>query len=271
MKNSQYIRGDIIGPGLHAKIVAEQDDVDRCADRLEEAVQVRQVDLHQLVEERMGLLGLAGQHHHEYVVAVAELTDLEEVAAEQTDDRPLGARAELSGAFTESLVIDGAGGAGNGGPHGPVERFANGSRTVLLGQREVGLLEVQGAVGHLGEDLAVPGSDDPTVRFPLDVGPDGYEARCAVRQCPRGPVVRTQGKTPPHLDRIDPKTFEHILPYDGQLLHDIIDVDRGGGQSQSLSQLRVGQGGDAGRAMAGKVNGDARRLMMIQRRQDTLS
>ena len=68
--------------GLHAQVVAEQDDVDVPADRREESLQPLQVDGHELIEERVGLRGLGGQHHHEQVVAMAELADLEEIAAE---------------------------------------------------------------------------------------------------------------------------------------------------------------------------------------------
>ena len=49
---------------------------------------LRQVHLHQLVQELVGALGFAGQEHEEVVVAVEELPDLQQVAAEQADDRP---------------------------------------------------------------------------------------------------------------------------------------------------------------------------------------
>ena len=200
-----------------------------------------------------------------HVVAIAELADLEEVAAEQADDGPVGAAAELSGARAESVGIDRSRRAGDGRPHGLIERCADGPRTAVLRQREIGLLEVQGPVGHLGEDPAVLGPDHPALRLSLDLGPGGHEAGRAVRQRPVRPIARTQGKTASHLDRIDAEPVEHVLAHDGQLLDDIVDIDRLGRQAQGPPQLRIGQGGDAGGTVPGKVYGDARGLAMAQR------
>ena len=51
---------------------------------------LRQVDLHQLVEELVGALGFTRQKHEEVIVPIEPLAQLEQVAAEKSNDRPVG-------------------------------------------------------------------------------------------------------------------------------------------------------------------------------------
>ena len=57
----------------------------------------------------------------------------------------------------------------------------------------------------------------------------------------------------------------------GKLLDGIIDADGFLGQTEVLAQTGIGHGGDAGGAVAGKVNGDAVGFLMVQRGKDSFT
>jgi len=257
--------------GLHPEVVAEQDDVDGLADGTEKAVQVLQVDLHELVEEGMGSPRFGRQHHHELVVAVAELADLEEIAAEEADDGPVGLGAELSGALLKRFGVNRSGRAGDGGPHGFVECLAHGGGAAGLGQGVVELLEVQRPVGHVGEDRSAVGAYDPTVWLPFDVRPCRHEARRPIRQRPGRPVLVTECKPAPEFDGIDAKSVEDVLVHDGQLLDDVVDPDGFRRKAQKAPQLRIGQCGDTGGPVPGQVDGHTIRRTVVKCGEDAIS
>ena len=72
----------------------ERDDVDIRPDGFEIPLQIGQMHLHQLVQERVRASGLPGQHHHEVVHAVEELTAFQKIAAKEPDNRAVRAFAK---------------------------------------------------------------------------------------------------------------------------------------------------------------------------------
>jgi hypothetical protein len=57
-----------LGAGLHAQVIAEEDDVDVRTDSAQEPLQVRQMVLDELIEERMRPGRLSGQEPQEVVL-----------------------------------------------------------------------------------------------------------------------------------------------------------------------------------------------------------
>ena len=96
--------------GLHAEVVTEHDDVDVLADGSEENLEVRQVLLHDAIEKRVRPARIGGEKHQEVVVAVEKTAGLEQVAAEQADDRALGALPQRPRAGFQTLRSARAGG-----------------------------------------------------------------------------------------------------------------------------------------------------------------
>ena len=86
-------------PGLHPQVVAEDDDVDRRAHRAEEPLQVRQVDSPPAGRgTAWSPRGSPASSMQEVVDAVEELAHLQQVAAEQPENRPVGSGAKRPGA-----------------------------------------------------------------------------------------------------------------------------------------------------------------------------
>src|ERR1019366_18090 len=73
--------------GLHSQVIAKEDHINAISHRIEEPVEIAQVHLHQLIEETVSALRFAGQEHEEVIVAIKELAEFEQVAAEQADNR----------------------------------------------------------------------------------------------------------------------------------------------------------------------------------------
>ena len=124
---------------------------------LRKRVEVAQVHFHQLVEEAVSALGLAGQHHEEVVVAVEELAEFKQVAAEEADDRAVGLLPQPLRALAEQLRAVRAGGNGprrgrDGGPHALRYGRLDVVDVVLFEERPVGLLEVPDVLRHAGDD-----------------------------------------------------------------------------------------------------------------------
>ncbi len=131
-------------------------------------------------------------------------------------------------------------------------------------KRVVSLFKVQHAVGHVGDDAALGRADDPAVRLAFGPAPNRHLAGGAVGQDPIRPILVSQREAAPHLNGIYAKKIKHVLVHDGQLLGDVVDPDRFLGQAQVIPQPRVGNGGDARRAMARKIHRDAVGFLMIE-------
>jgi hypothetical protein len=147
------------------------------------------------------------------------------------------AQARPLRSFAEGFPIRRAGWAGDCRPHRSVQCLADGSPTVCLRQWEVGLLEVQRAVGHVGEVLAAFGSNHPTVLLSFDVGPCRHEAFGAVGQCPGGPIRFVEAEPASQPDRVDAESLKHVVIDDRQLLDDVVDAGRTGGRPRSRRSL----------------------------------
>ena len=261
---------------LHAQVVAERNDVDVRPDRRQKSLQVRQVDFDQAVEELVRPLRIAGQQHQEVVVAIEELADFQQVAAEEADDGAIGLFAQLAGALGEHALPVGSGHerprrTRDGAPHVLAQRLRQPVEIVVLDERPVTLLEVDGAVGHPGEHSAAGRTQHPLFLLPLGQGPGRHLAGRAVGQGPIGPVFVFQRKPAPQLDRIDLEPFEHVVVDDGQLLDRVVNADRPWREPQGLAKLGIRHRGDARRPMPAKIDRRLVGLPMIERGQHTFS
>ena len=168
-------------------------------------------------------------------------------------------------------ATSGPGGLAHGAPHVLAQRLRQPVEIVVLEERPVTLLEVDGPVGHPGEHSAAGRTQHPLFLLPLGQGPGGHLAGRAVGQRPVGPVLVFQRKSAPQLDRIDLEPFEHVVVDDGQLLDRVVDADRPRRQAQGLAQLGIRHRGDARRAMPAKIDRRLVGLPMIERGQHTFS
>ena len=71
---------------LRAEVVAHLDDIDRVADRVEEPVEVAQVQLGESLEEPVSIAGTLGQVEQELAEAPEELRPLHQIPAEGAQD-----------------------------------------------------------------------------------------------------------------------------------------------------------------------------------------
>jgi len=242
----------------------------------QESLQVIQVDLHDPVEELVGPARVAGQEHEEVVDPVEELAHLQEIAAEQSDDCPVRALAEPLGPLRQDLLPLGAGAkgsgrAGNRAPHGLVHGLGNPVQIVLIEERPMGLLEVDGAVGHLAHDPPTPIAEHPPPFHALGRRPSRHLARSAIGQRPIDPVLLLQGEAPAQLDRVHVEPLQDVFIHDGQLLDRVVDADRTRRQPQGLAELCVRDGRNARGTVAAEVDRHAIRFAVLQGRQHALS
>ena len=262
-----------LGAGLHPQVVAEEDDVDERSHGAQEPLEVGQVVLYQPVEEGMGTRRLAGQEHQEVIEAIEELAGLQEVAAEETDDRPVGGLSQPSGSLGQVLEI-GRGRAGRRGhrvPHALGKRLRQMVEVVLFQEWPVALLEVEHPFGHPGNDPARGRAEHPPAVLAPGECPGGHLARATVGQGPVGPGRLVKGEASAHLDGVHPEPLEDILVDDGQLLDRVVNADRRRGQSQPFAEPRIRQGGDSRGPMAGEIDRDPVRFPVRQGGQNTLS
>ena len=157
---------------------------------------LRQVDLHEPVEERVGPRRVAGQQHQEVVVAVEELADLEQVAAEQADDRPIGAVARRCLAPFAEGVWQRPGRAGWRWPSTWSGRAPRG-RCRVRRPRPAGSRPAR-STGRRRASARGPGRSGrgaPSGAAPARAGPGGHLAGRAVGQRPVGPVARVAGRS----------------------------------------------------------------------------
>jgi hypothetical protein len=84
-----HARGDL-RPGLHAQIIAKEDDVDVRAYRSQVLLEVRQVHLCNFFQEGLRPVRVTSQEQEEIIVAEQELAHFEQVAPEEADDRSIG-------------------------------------------------------------------------------------------------------------------------------------------------------------------------------------
>ena len=136
----------------------------------------------------------------------------------------------------------------------------------------MGLLEVPDALGHAGDDAARRlRAQDPFAQVAFGQGPGRHKARGAVRQDPLGPVFVLEGEAAPQFDGVRLKQLQHVLVHDGELLDGVIDADRPLRESQEIAQAGVGHGGDARGAVAGEVNGNTIRFLVVQGGEDSFT
>ena len=147
-KNSRYIAGETCGPDCMPRSSPKRITSMESPTALRKRVEVAQVHLHQLVEEAVGALGLAGQQHEEVVVAVKELAELQQVAAEEADDRAVGLLPQPRAPSRSNCAPSGPAAMGPGGEAMAVHMLSGNRRlevveVVLFHERPVGLLEIQ--------------------------------------------------------------------------------------------------------------------------------
>ena len=144
---------------------------------------------------------LAGQEHEEPVDAVAALAELEQIAAEQADDRPIGPLAEPPGALDEPPVAVGPGDQGpgrrrDGRPHDLVGRLGDSVEIVAVPETASGTARSR-APRRASSQSTRPDRLRSThcPSSPLGQRPDGHLRRRAVGQRPIGPVASRPGRT----------------------------------------------------------------------------
>ena len=76
LKNSRYIRGEIMWARLHAEVVTEVDDVDVLSDQPEELLETLHVELRQTLEYVVGTVRFCGEQCQEVVIPVQILAPL---------------------------------------------------------------------------------------------------------------------------------------------------------------------------------------------------
>ena len=261
--------GRDLGAGLHTEVVAEKDDVDIGTDQAEVLFQVFQVPLGQAFEKVVGPLRFGGQKGQEVVVPVQELPVFHEVAAEEADYRPVGAFPQAAGACDHTVVAARAfyKGAGGGGdvPHALGHHLLQSSMVRLaLSEGKVGRLEVQRAVGHLGDDPASRRTYDPTPLGPFRGDPHRHLAGGPIGKGPVRPVRVVQGKAPAQFYGVHAEAVEHVVVQYRQLLLDVVYPHRLGGQAEVGPQARGGDGRDAGGPVTTEVDRYPVRLAVVQ-------
>ncbi len=153
---------------------------------------------------------------------------------------------------------------GHRAPHVLAQGLGQPVQIVVLQERPVALLEVERAVGHLGQHAAAGRTDHPLARLPLGQRPGRHLAGRPVGQHPVGPVLGVQREAAAQLDRVHAEAVQHVLVDDGQLLHGVVDADGPRRQTQSPTELAIGDGRDARRAMAAEVDRHPIRLAVLQ-------
>jgi hypothetical protein len=253
-------------PYRPTKVVTDLDDLDHVADRGEVFFQVAQVGFRDPLEVMVHQRRIGGEEEHEAAVAKVHLAGLEDIAAEGAENGVVRLVVEAAGVLRqegEFLVRD-------------------------FGQRDavdVGLgLAVR--VGVIDRIVVVaPGGHHRDGR--LAVIDHGIPAFVADRvQAGRDQARRAVGKGTllPVVDRNPERggqamELHHVAahaPQDGllgfgQLLEDVIDTDVAGGEAKVFLEFAVGDGIDAGRAHAAKVDWQDVGFLVVDRGNDALA
>ena len=235
------------------------------------------MDLDEPIEKLVGPIGVGGQEHEEVVVAIEELPDLQQIAAEEAEDGPIGPRPQGLGPFGQEPrpIRPGNQRPGrrlDGTPHVLGQGLRQPIEVVAVQERPVALLEVQRPVGHLRQHAAAAlGANDPLARLSFGQGPGGHLAGRAVGQDPVGPILVFQREPAAQLDRVDAEPLQNVFVDDRQLLHRVVDADRPLGQPQGLAQLAIGDRGNARRTVGPEIDRHAIGLLVIQGGEDALA
>ena len=159
----------------------------------------------------------------------------------------------------------------HGAPHVFVQRLGQAVQIVLRQIGPVALFEIDGAVGHAGQHPAALGPQHPLLLLPFGHGPGRHLAGRAVGQRPVGPVLVRQGKPAAQLDRVHAESFEHVVVDNGQLLEGVVDANRPRRQAELATELRIGHGRNARRAMSAEIDGYFVGRSMAECRQNPFS
>ena len=218
------------------------------------------------VEEALGLGPVLGQVDEELVEAAEVLTPLEEIGAEAGHDGVVGGLMEMAGLGPDVGQVLGREGLvegrrGQGRPGDPGHELGQageqGRVAVPFEEREVPLAEVEGAGGHLADERAVGGVDDPAALVGLEVRVGREKRGRAVGERPGRPIRGVGEPSPAEVDDVGAGEIEDGRLGQGQLLDDVVDADGVLVQAEVPFERGVGHGRDAGRAHAAEIDGDA--------------
>ena len=278
LKNSRYMAGEICGPFCIPRSSPKRmmsmygPTAPRNRSRLARWIS------HQPVEKLVRPAGFAGQQHEELVVAVQELADFQQIAAEQADNRPVGLCPQLAAPPRRAPARRRARRpAGPAGWHAAPHVLGRAPRASDRGRR------FRDTASSTGRNKCAPSgirASDPPARAtaaPIGSpsrsgsGPGRHLAGRAVRQRPVGPVAVLEREPTAQLDRVDPEPVEHVVVDNRQLLQRVVDADRPSSAIPMPGEAWHKPWRRCRGAVAAQVDRHPVRLPVVERRQDTFS
>ena len=114
---------------------------------------------------------------------------------------------------------------GNAGPHALRQGVGDRVQVIVLGERIVGLFEVECPVGHLGDHTARWRANDPAALPPVPArSRPATGTACRLAGPNRPNPNRARANPLPNSIGVDTESIEHIVIHDGQLLLDVVDA-----------------------------------------------